>query len=760
MIPAFAFIAWAASASVSAPSGVHRPAIGRVALSGAVSGRVVGDDGATLQGAVVSIAELGMSAVTGTDGGFQLGTVPAGRYTISARRLGYTAASTELLVESGPVAVTLTLHAGALQIEPVNVTAARTPEGAIISPLPASVLGNDLLRRDAGVSLAHSLARLPGVRNHSSGEQIGKPVIRGLFGPRVLVLDDGSRLEDYSWSDEDGPTIDARLAERVEVIRGPASVLYGSEALGGVINVVPAALPFSSDGTPTRRAAAEAYGGSNNLELGTTAMLEGARNNFGWRLLGTGRFAQNYRTPHAEIGNSSFFTFNGDGAFGFKDEHGTTTVRVSHYGGEFHLLEASGPDAADPNGGPVRQTLDDRIQVTNDHLIGGVRFETKAQYQRHGLTEVSDDCVPAQGQTTCVKVKDQVAFDLTLNTGTLDLLAHHAIGDHITGTVGVSGMYQVSTSGGPITLVPGATVNSGAAFGFEQFTAGIVTLVAGVRADTRHLSADANSALTLAADSRSWTSATGDAGVVLRASNELSLVANYGTGWRAPTLFDLYANGPNLAEARFEKGDPTLTTERARNVDVGLRWTSRRAHGEAFVFRNLIDDYIYTTPTSTAINGLPVYRHIQGDARLSGAEVSFEARVLDPLVVHGSYDEVRGTDLRQGVPLPLMPPPRTLAGAQLDLGALGIRRRGFIGAEVEYVQRQSRLNPQDYATGSHTLLNLDFATEGVIRSRPVRFEVDVRNATNAAYRDFLSRYKTFADAAGANVVARVTSTAW
>src|SRR6185312_9654179 len=116
------------------------------------------------------------------------------------------------------------------------------------SPLPTEALSEDRLRRAQSVSLAHALAELPGINALTTGQQIGKPVIRGLSGPRVLVLEDGSRLEDYSWSDEDGPSVDARLAQRVEVIRGPASVLYGSDALGGVVNVIPEELPRAEPG--------------------------------------------------------------------------------------------------------------------------------------------------------------------------------------------------------------------------------------------------------------------------------------------------------------------------------------------------------------------------------------------------------------------------------------------------------------------------------------------------------------------------------
>src|SRR5215471_13448644 len=169
-------------------------------------------------------------------------------------------------------------------------------------------------------------------------------------------------------------------------------------------------------------------------------MAEGAQSKCGWRVMGTGRFSQNYQTPTGDMPNSSFWAFNGEGAFGIRRDKSNTTFRAAHYGGEFHLLETTGPEAGDPNGGPVRQAMDDRLQVTNEYALGGVRLETKAQFQRHSLAEVSDDCVPPPGQTTCTKVKDQQAFGLVLNTGTLDVLAHHGAGegDRLSGTVGIS----------------------------------------------------------------------------------------------------------------------------------------------------------------------------------------------------------------------------------------------------------------------------------------------------------------------------------
>jgi outer membrane receptor protein involved in Fe transport len=722
-----------------------------------VAGRIVDRAGQPVRDATVTIPELNRAASSGPDGRFHFERVPQGRYTLAVRRLGYVAIARSIVVGEAPLDVSLTLDAGALPIEPVNVTATRTPGEAIASPLPTSILTGEQVHPEGGISLAHSVAQLAGVRNVSSGQQVGKPMIRGLFGPRVLVLTDGSRVEDYSWSDEDGPSVDARLAQRIEVIRGPASVLYGSEALGGVVNVIPAELPFSADGSNIRREAIEAYGGSNNSELGSAAMIEGAHGNYGWRGLATGRFALDVQTPKGILQNSSFWAFNGEGAFGINSAHGNTTIRGAHYGGEFHLLEANGPEAGDSTGGPVRQTMDDRLQITNNYVAGGMRFETKAQWQRHSLTEVSDDCQPAPGQTTCAKVKDQVAFGLVLNTGTLDVLAHHAVGEHLTGTLGVSGMYQLSGTSGPIFLVPGATTTAGGAFSFEQLTFGKISFVTGLRADTRSLSSDASAPLALQADSRSWSSTSGDVGIVVRPMPELSVVGNLGTGWRAPTLFDLYTNGPNAADARFEIGDPTLQAERDHNIDGGLRWASDRLRADVSVFQNSVDRFIYTAPTTQTISGLRVFRHRQTDALLTGAEFSASIDLSDPLTVRASHDFVNGSDRTTGAPLPLMPPPRTIIGANLHASQLGWARRASIGAEVEINETQTRLDPSDLPSSGYTLLNLDFSMERLVRAQPLRFDVDVRNATNTSYKDFLSRYKGFAYGQGVNMIFKVSA---
>ena len=726
-----------------------------------VSGRVLDGEGRPVAGATVSLVELKRGATTDGDGRFQLVDVPPGLYTLSARRLGYAAGAQRVTVATTALEVNFTLDRSPVRVEPVNVTAVRSPIADAASPLPMSVLSGDEVHAEGGVSLAHSVARLPGVRNVSTGQQVGKPMIRGLFGPRVLVLTDGSRLEDYSWSDEDGPSLDARIADRIEVIRGPASVLYGSEALSGVVNVIPSELTYSSDGSRQLRPALQVYGGSNNIEMGGVAMAEGAYGNRAWRLMATGRFGLYYQTPDGEMPNSSFFAFNGEGAYGIRGAHGSTTLRAAHYGGEFGLLEVTGPEPGDPDGGPIRQVLDDRLQVTNDRVMSnGLRLETKAQFQRHFLAEVSDDCMPVPPATTCTKVKDQQAFGLTLNTITADVLAHHGSPDRLSGTVGVSGMLQLSGSSGPIFLVPGATINSGAVFALEQLTLGRLSLMAGGRVDHRGLSSDDQPEISHTADDRTWSAVSGDVGAMVRLTSALSLNANFGTGWRAPTLFDLYANGPNNAEARYEQGDATLKAERAATVDAGVRWTGSRLRASVTAYNNAVSDFIFTTPTAATIGGLQVFQHTQADASLWGGEASIEARVTSALTLRASHDRTLGEDQSAGVPLPLMPPARSVVGAQLFAGDMGSFRRVKLGGEVEMNAKQDRLNPMDYATDGYTLVNLNLSFEHAVPRGPGRFDVIVRNALNTSYKDFLSRFKTFSSAPGINVIVKASAGAW
>jgi len=732
-----------------------------------LNGRVVDSASAAIPNAVVSLAELRLATTTSGDGTFAFAGVPSGRFTLVVRRVGFASAVREIVVPNAGDLV-VQLSGTPFQVEPVTITATRLPTTSLRSPLPTSALSEDQLRREQSISVAKSLSKLAGVQSVSTGEQIGKPMIRGLFGSRVLVIENGSRLEDYSWSDEDAPSVDARLAQRVEVIRGPASVLYGSDAVGGVVNVVPEDLPSTNGGRSFRQYGVEAYGATNNKELGSAIKIAGANGRVGWRLFGVGRFAESYSTPDGEVENTGFLAANGEASVGVRGTRSNTSLRFSHYGGEFKLLEAGGPPPGAVEGeeeGPERKLSDDRVQLVSDYLFSGFRLETKAQWQRHSLQEVSDDAcrlfptIPscAIDQSSTAAPTEQPAFDLLLNTGTVDVLGHHTIGDLVRGTIGISGLYQTNDSHGPIFLVPDATIKSGGAFAFEEATSGPWSLLAGARVDSRHLDADANPALGMTAGkSRSWTVTSGNVGAVFRPLPTMALAGNFGAAWRAPTLFELFSNGPLLAESRYEIGDANLKSERALNVDLSARWEGSRVRGEIAGFRNDIRDFIYLAPTLELNQGLRVFRHQQADALLTGGEASAEVELAPSISVRARHDFVRGTNKETDDPLPLMAPARTAVGADFKVVPTWANSF-FAGSEVEYVAKQNRPNPADFVTDAYTLVNFDVGVEKNLLGRSTRLEVGVRNAGNVRYNNFLSRYKEFALEPGRNIIIRLST---
>ena len=696
-----------------------------------VSGRVVDATGQPIATAIVELPDLGRSTTTGADGTFQL-ALPPGRYTLTVRRQGFSPAVRVIDVPT-QTPLALVLAASPFRLEPITVTATRQPLAAGGSSLPASALAGDELRRAQSVSLAHVTDALPGVAAITTGAQIGKPVIRGFAGPRVLVLENGSRLEDYSWSDEDGPSVETAFARRVELIRGPASVLYGSDALGGVVNVIPDPLPQAPDGRGFTRTGFMLSGATNNTEISAGAQVEGASGLFGWRVAAIGRSSGNLTTPQEELDNTGFGAFNGEADGGWRWPSGNSLVmRVVHYGGEFKLLEANAPPGEE--GGPERKAGDDRFQIIGQHPAGSWRLEAKGQLQRHSLIEMADDSTGTESE----------AFNLLLETAALDLLAHHR-----GMTFGVSAIGQTNDASGREPIVPDATTMSGAAFGFAQGRlGGRWSLLAGARADARHLSADQNDSLGTVAQDQTSSAWSGNVGLVFTPSAAWTVSVNLGRAWRAPTLFELFANGPHIGEARYELGDSTLDPESNRAIDAGVRWHTTGTRVELAAYHNRISDFIYVSPTALVIDSLPVYQYVQAEAELFGGEALLEADVGKGLILSGHADAVRGTNLEAHEPLPLIPPLN---------GSAGLSLRHQAGFEVESHAGPKRLNPLDIPTAGYTLLNLWGGGDVRLFGRPVHVDVSIRNAFNKRYRSFLSRYKTFADDPGRNVIFRLST---
>ncbi len=725
--------------------------LGHATSADTLRGRVEDLAGRPLAGAAITVVEVGLGTTTDANGVFVIPDLAAGRYSLLARLTGY---KPMLLAISLPATgdVIIQLTARAFELPPVTVTATRSPVDPRLATMPVDELGPESLRRENGVSLAHAVEGLAGVHTLSTGEQVGKPVIRGLSGSRVLVLADALRLEDYSWSDEDGPSVDARLADRVEVIRGPASMLYGSDAMGGVVNVVSAPLPNGIGRSPFLHGGLEAYGASNNRETGGVLRLEGASGAFGWRAMGVGRFAEEFHTPDGPVENTGFGSVSGEAAAGLRGAWGNATVRYTHFGGEFKLLEADGPPGGvDPGEeeGPERKLGDERVQLSgNFPLAERARLEVKTQWQRHSLIEVGDTAGAAPGQET-------TQFDLLLNTMTADVMAHQEIGSHVVQIVGVSGILQSSDSRGPEPIVPDDRVRSGALFALEQVAVGPVQVSVGGRVDVRRLEVDPNRVLGNVADTRKYSVVSASGGAAYTPMPGITIRANVGRAWRAPTVFELYSNGPRIGEALYEIGRADLTPESSLNLDGGVEFETHVFRLSVSAYRNRIGDFIFLAPTDQFQGGLRIYEHDQAPAVLWGGEAALDVRPIEPLTLRGRADYVYGANLSTHEPLPLMPPPSGALGAELASADAGWIGRSYVNVETEVFAKQTRLSTFDVPTDGYALVNVGGGISPRVGGRTLHLDVQVHNLLDQAYRNYLSRYKEFALNPGRNVVVRL-----
>lgn len=709
----------------------------------ALSGRVTDSTGAPVVDAQIVLLEAHRSAHTDADGRWRLERVPEGIYGLSITAIGFRPSIGRVTVRGADLRHDIVLARTRIELPPIQTTATPLATSALDSPQPLSVLGGEALAAKQAPSLGAVLDGLPGLRNNSTGAGIGKPVIRGLGSNRVLVLDDGQRMETQQWGDEHAPNVETATAERIEVIRGPASVLYGSDALGGVINVVQRDLPDGADGPRLRGRLSAGYA-SNGRAPDGNALLEGASGVFGFRGTISGRSQRDLATPGGNLANSGLSMAGGSFAAGVHGGWGALTASLTRRDErlEIHEDPAEAPDA----------TGYQRIGATRTKLAGNVtlggasRLEFDVGLERNRRREFED------ADAT------DVALGLLSKTTTANAHLHLAASAKAAGVVGVSFLRTAFSKFGEETLIPNSTTTGLGVFGFEQVETGRWQLSFGARYDHRTLDNASDDVLGLDAGTRDYHSVTGNVGVLYRLAEPLALVVNAGRGFRAPSPFELFSNGVHEGTVRFERGDPTLKNETSFNVDVALRVQSGAVRAEIGAFRNAITNYIYPRPTGTTDpeSGFQIYDVSQGDALLTGVEGSLEYHPTTWLHLRAGGDYTRGQNTTLDLPLAFVAPLRVTASARLEGKGGALFASPYLELGGETNAKQTRLDPEDVAPDGYTIANLGAGVTLANGRRPVQVDVQVRNLFDASYRAFLSRYKLYADDPGRSAMLRVS----
>jgi iron complex outermembrane receptor protein len=723
-----------------------------VPVSPDVIGVVTDAVGVPLPNARVLLAALNRVTTTDGNGVFTLRSLPAGTHHLTISYIGYAPGHLDVVVPSegvAPVRVTIALKTTALQITTVTVTSSPVGSDARSTTAAETDLSGRALARSLGSSVAQTLSQEPGVAMRFSGPAAAAPVVRGLQGERILVLQDGDRAGDLSSAAPDhGITVDPLIAERVEVVRGPASLLYGNNALGGVVNVISndmlSAIPTHVEGYVAGQTESVAPGAA--LAAGVTAPV-------GTGLAFIGRIGGRRSTDYHQGGgdalpNTYSHNWYSVTGLGYAAGPATGALVYRHYDFNYGLPSA---DLENSHIAGHRDQIAGRTEFAfGSSWLPSLRVGGTAQWYTHSE-------IASSGAVN-------TSFDL--RTQTLDALGRTQFGA-VKGAIGASGLFKQYQSTGDEALTPAATTRSGGVFVYEDIPltatgnpdAQVPRLQIGARGDVLAIesatSADPKFGVGM---QRSFSTFSGSVGVSLPLMHDVTLAVSTARAFRAPSVEELFSNAYHAAAGTYDRGNGNLRAEVNQGVDVMLRLQQSKVNGQIGIYASRISNYIAPNilkDTAIVVDGspatVPLNVFAQGDADLYGFEGRVEGEVAPMWVIGAMGDLTRGAFVN-GEPLPYMPPARIGVLARWD------NRTWSFGGDVRHALAQTRVppsaaadDPSALATDAYTVLNLSASYQVVAGDRLTTVTLRMDNALDERYRDATSRIKTFALNPGRNV---------
>lgn len=711
-------------------------------LSSAASGQTsstlkgtvtLGESGKPIHNVLVTILQLKRTIGTDEQGNYEFQNLPPGKYDVVAHldRVPDIVRSTEI---GAGVTTTLDFRVelGGLQ-EEVTVTATGSEQAVSSSIQSVEVIGSIDLAKRSTVSLGESLDGELGISKRSFGPGTARPVIRGFDGDRVLVLQDGNRIGGLGFESGDhAEPINVLTVERIEVVKGPATLLYGSNAIGGVVNAVTGHDSahkgingyFTGIGSTNGGQAA----GSGGIEYGTDK----------WLLWGNGggQRAGDYNTPIGRVRNSFSREENVSAGFGFYPGKGFFSFNYDfdkrRYGIPYDAKEEN-PEVVFLN--PRRNSFEFKGGFRESHsFVEGGTFSVQYNHYTHGeINSFTNEVNTAFKNKTS---SFQGVFDQK-KTGNLS------------GKFGVFGSHRDFSASGEEALAPPTKQNAFAVFAVETLDFEKASVQFGGRLENNRYS-PAETAQRGVLPNRSFTGLSAALGVRVPTWSGGSFVANYSHSYRAPSLEELYNNGPHPGNLAFEIGDPNLRRELGNGLDFGLRHSSKRLRFEANGFYYHIKDFVYLAPTGDIEEDLIVAEYRQGTTRYAGTEARFDAQLHPALWLNVGADYVNAELSSSGTPLPRIPPLRVRSGLEIRFKGL------LLNPEVVMAQDQNRLFPTETRTAGYTTFGLSGSYLIAQQHAAHIISFNAFNLGDRLYRNHLSFIKEFAPEMGRGL--RVTYT--
>ncbi len=733
-------------------------------------------DNSPVAGAVIYIPDLKKGTATDLQGKYILENVPNGKYLLEIKQIGYSSLSSMINACEKPVQ-DFTMSTSAVETKEVVVTGSSKATELLKMPGAVTTIDHATLFKTASTNIIDALTSKPGISQITTGAGISKPVIRGLGYNRIITLNDGIRQEGQQWGDEHGIEIDEFSANKIEILKGPASLMYGSDAMAGVINIL--SVPTVSEGRIGGSIATNYQ--TNNGLAGISMMNNGNIKGISWMLRGSYKNAGSYSNKYDGIVfNSGYNERDLSGNIGLNRRWGYSHLIFSSFNQNLGLIEGERDSLSgkflkqialnDTLAGTEIVTDDDlrsrklfvprqaiahnKIALDNTFILGKSRLSILLAFQNNSRKEFGNILEP---QTE--------GLHFSLSSYTYDLKYFLPEKNNWQFTLGTNGMIQHNKNLGHEYLIPE----------YQQMDAGVFVYIkkeiteklnmsGGLRYDTRKYQNEElieNNIIRFESRKKSFNNISGSIGTTYSLNKQFVLKANIARGYRAPQAAELSSNGQHEGTFRYEVGNANLKAETSIQGDFGILFNSEHVSFDAALFSNNISNFVYLKKLSSVYGGdsitdpsnpSPTYKFVQGNATLNGAELTIDIHPhpLDWLHFENTFSYVNAINKNQtdsSKYLPFAPATRITSELRADFKKLNTRFVNFyvlINTQIYFKQDHALLeNGTETPTGAYTLFNTAVGTD--IKSKKgntlCSLIVAANNITDVAYQSHLSRLK-------------------
>lgn len=769
-----------------------------IATIASLSGKVTDINGKAVEGATVYIIDLKLGANTNAFGVYQFSNLPSGSYLVEVKSIGYKPISQNIVLSSVSKQ-DFQLIESFTEIGDIVVTGVSKATLIKRNPVPIVSVSHDYLTTNLFTNAIDGIAKIPGVRAVTTGPNVSKPFIRGLGYNRILSLYDGIRQEGQQWGDEHGIEVDQYGIDKIEIIKGPASLSYGSDALAGVVNIIPT--QPSPEGKMIGDVVLDYQ--SNNKFFGGSAMLGGTKNGIEYMGRVSHKQATNYQNKYdGRVFGTSFNETDANASIGIHRKWGYSHINFVLYD-DLQEIPYGSRDSTTHKFTRQITEIDTVRQIVSDADLKSYKIEKLHQRVQHYRVYWSNNLVIGNGNHLAINLGYQHSIRrefshpelysipglyLQLNSYTYDLKYSFKEFNNWSITTGINGMYQKNTvTNGTEFIIPNYHQFDIGPFITAKKSYGKLDIAGGVRFDVRSFKNDALYTTTnpttgfdmpvygidtvganrpFSNYSKTFSGFSGSAGATYNFSEKFSMKFNIGRGFRAPNISEISANGVHPGTNFYQIGNADFKPEFNLQEDIGFVYSSKYLNIELSLFTNHIDNYIYnqkllgfngndsiTDPTAPQ-----TFKFQSSRANLYGGEFSIDLHPIKQLHFENSvsivYGDNKGTKGGKAVTndekyLPFIPPTHGMSELRYDFNLKNAHIiKGFIKTQVEYYAAQNRayvaFNTETVTPG-YTLFNAGFGGTFTNKMKKPLFSVYVmgNNLFDVAYQDHLSRLKYF-----------------